>query len=133
MEYNGDAVVETRELARMYCRPMSEITRVYLQNKERFKEGQHFHLVDGRVEESASDHPDLVSTNHKISFLWTDCGLYEHAALMDTQLAWQSYCQFIYFVFNKSEKMKQATQVHRETEDLLAKRQLLILLAKELF
>lgn len=132
MEFNGEAVVETRELARMYAKPVSEITKVYLQNKERFKEGQHFYLVDYRVEKSASDHPDPIGPNHKISFLWTDRGLYEQATLMDAQHAWHSYCRFIYFVFNKSEEMKRVIQAFQKAEDVNSKEKLLILLAKEL-
>jgi len=48
IQFNGEAVVETRVLARMYGQTPDTITAAYYQNKDRFKEGEHFYLIDNR-------------------------------------------------------------------------------------
>ena len=136
IKFNGEAVVETHELARMYCKNPDFITNAYFQNKDRFKEGDHFYLIDDRFEdffEFKIRYLDHECLNQEIIYLWTDQGLYEHASLMKGKHAWHSYCQFIYFVFNKSEEVKQAIQVLQKAERIITKEKILYFLAKEMF
>ncbi|QCR31026.1 ORF6N domain-containing protein [Lysinibacillus sp. SGAir0095] len=136
IEFNGESVVETRELAKLYCKTPNAITRTYFHHQDRFKEGEHFYLIDDRYEdfeEFKMECLDGECLNHERIYLWTDQGLYEHALLMNGKLAWHSYCQFIYFVFNKSEEVKQAIQVLKKAEDIITKEKFLYVLVKELF
>lgn len=136
IEFNGEAVVETNDLAEMYCQSVSDLKRMLFQNQNRFKEGEHFYLLDNRfedLEEFKKQHLSRQCTHDQNIYLWTDHGLYELAALMKGKHAWHSYCQFIHFVFKQSEEVKKAIEVLQKAEDIIAKEKFLYYLAKELF
>jgi len=136
IQFNEEAVMETRELAKLYCKTPSEITNAYFLNPDRFQEGEHYYLLDEEYEgftEFKKKHLDEECINMEEVYLWTDEGLYEHALLLKGKHLWHAYCQFIYFVFNKSEEVKQAVQVLQRAEDILLKEKFLYLLAKELY
>ena len=134
IQFNGEAVVETRVLARMYGQTPDTITAAYYHNKDRFKEGEHFYLIDNRFVDFAEFKMQCLDNeclNHEKIYLWTDQGLYEHATLIKGQGAWHSYCQFIYFVFNKSEEVKKAIQVLQKAQAIITNEQFIYFLAKE--
>ncbi|WP_390291866.1 ORF6N domain-containing protein [Ureibacillus sp. GCM10028918] len=136
IEFNGEAVLETKELAKLYCRAPHELTIAFFQNINRFKEGEHYYLLDNQFqdfEEFINDHLDEELTKQKAIYLWTEHGLYEHASLMNCIKAWHSYCQFIYFVLTQSEEVKQAIQVLQKAEDMITREKFLYFLTKELF
>ncbi|MFC7686245.1 ORF6N domain-containing protein [Ureibacillus sp. GCM10028918] len=136
IQFNGELVVETNELGRMYCQTPHEITRAFFQNKGRFQEGEHYYLLDDRFDDFEVfkyENLDNECINHQEIYLWTEQGLYEHALLLNGKLAWHAYCQFIYFVFNKSDEVKKAIQVLQKAEFILTKERIFTFLAKELF
>jgi len=135
IQFNGEAVVETRKLARMYGQTPDAITNAYFQNEDKFKEGEHFYLIDNRFLDFAEFKRQFLEDeclNQEEIYLWTDQGLYEHASIMKGQDAWHSYCQFIYFVFNKSEEVRKAIQVLQKAEAIITKEQFIYFLAKEM-
>ena len=134
IQFNGEAVVETRVLARMYGQTPIDIANAYFENEDRFKEGEHFYLLDDRFVDFAEFKGQFLEhecLNHEKIYLWTDQGLYEHATLIKGQGAWHSYCQFIYFVFNKSEEVKKAIQVLQKAQAIITNEQFIYFLAKE--
>ena len=135
IEFNGEAVIETRELAKLYGQTPDEITKAFTQHEEQFKEGEHYYLLDSRFEdfeEFKREYLDQGCEELQKVYLWTDQGLYEHASLLKGKQAWHCYCQFIYYVFHQLEEVKQAIQVLQKAEDLITKENFLYYLAKEL-
>lgn len=49
-EFIVEAVLEIKELAKLYCLDPHKLTTAFFQNINRFKEGEHFLLIDNHFE-----------------------------------------------------------------------------------
>lgn len=136
IEFNGELVVDTKHAAEMFgCTP-KELLASFAENKDVFHEGVHYYVLDEKFAEFDKfkrDHLDAACAADSVVYLWTEEGLYEHAAAMRGIQAWHAYCQLIYFFFEESEEVKQAVEVLQKADDVITKERILYYMAKELF
>ena len=74
VEWNGERVVTTAQLAGIYEATDAQIKQNYGNNEARFKEGVHFYLLRGeelRAFKNMVEDFDLVGKNANQLYLWT--------------------------------------------------------------
>jgi hypothetical protein len=77
---NGQRVLTTAQLAESYGADSDRITKNFNRNKERYKNGKHFILLEGDElkEFRATSQIDLLPNVHRL-YLWTEKGAWLHA------------------------------------------------------
>lgn len=94
VEYNGERVLTTEQLAGGYdCEP-SNIKKNFNDNKERFIEGKHYFKLEGedlRDFKNRVTNSDLVGKNANILYLWTKRGAARHSKMVGTDRAWDIF------------------------------------------
>lgn len=107
IEWNGQIVITTAQLAEVYETSADNVKRNFNRNKDRFEAGKHFFLLEGselqefknRVTESP-----LVSKNTRQLYLWTRRGASRHCKILGTDKAWEQFDYLEDNYFDRAEK-----------------------------
>lgn len=93
IEYRGQRVVTTEQLAAGYGATEQMITNNFNRNKSRFVEGKHyFKLSGGDVEILRNSFSGLqISSKARTLTLWTERGAANHAKILETDQSWEFY------------------------------------------
>lgn len=93
IEWNGQIVITTAQLAEAYGTTTKNVSNNFTRNKERFVEGKHYFVLQGRdLREfmrvsSESGLPQSTS----IAYLWTRRGASRHCKILGTDRAWEQF------------------------------------------
>lgn len=94
IELRGKRVLTTAQLAENYEAEEKLVQQNFNNNKERYKEGKHFILLQGE-ELKAFKHDfenlGVVKKNTSSLYLWTEKGAWLHAKSLNTDRAWEAY------------------------------------------
>jgi uncharacterized protein YukE len=93
IEQNGQRVLTTQQLAEAYGTDMERIQVNFNRNKERYKEGKHFILLQG---DELKRFKATYQIDNQLKFatklyLWTEKGAWLHAKSLNTDEAWEAY------------------------------------------
>lgn len=94
IEHNGVRVITTELLAQVYETSTDRIKQNFNRNKENFKEGVHYFLLQGDALRAFKDEvsfSDLVGKNASQLYLWTERGANRHCKILDTPKAWEQF------------------------------------------
>lgn len=94
IEWKGQRVVTTEQLAEVYETQDDNIKRNYSNNKERFIEGEHYFFLKGAelktFKNQVNDfHP--VCKHSASLYLWTRKGASRHCKMLGTDKAWEQF------------------------------------------
>lgn len=92
IERNNMRVLTTSQLAESYGTDNERITKNFNRNKDRYKNGKHFILLEGDELKGfrATSQIDLSPNVNKL-YLWTEKGAWLHAKSLNTDEAWDAY------------------------------------------
>lgn len=93
LEQKGVRVLTTAQLADSYGTDNRRISENFNRNKERFREGKHFILLQGDDLKRFSDQYANCVSVERVSklYLWTEKGAWLHAKSLNTDQAWEAY------------------------------------------
>lgn len=95
IEWNGERVITTSQLADVYETDVNNIQMNYANNKERFKEGTHYFYLEGDVLRIFKKSlPNEIGEPLKFIpklYLWTHRGASRHCKILDTEKAWEQF------------------------------------------
>lgn len=110
IEQAGQRVLTTAQLAKSYGADKQLIINNFNRNKERYKEGKHFIVLEGREKSIFINRHqiDLGSKNAKTLYLWTEKGAWLHAKSLNTGAAWDAYELLVDEYYRLAEEVKQS-------------------------
>lgn len=94
IEYSNQKVLTTQQLAEVYETSVDNIKMNFKRNKERFIEGNHYHLLTGNdLKEFKNKVTGSYSVGKNASqlILWTEKGADRHCKILDTDKAWEQF------------------------------------------
>lgn len=96
VEWNGERVITTAQLAEVYGTDVNNVKNNFSRNETRFIEGKHYYLLKGdelRCFKSQVTESDLPIINKYVSqlYLWTKRGASRHCKILDTEKAWEQF------------------------------------------
>lgn len=105
IEQNGQRVLTTQQLAEAYGTDMERIQVNFNRNKERYKEGKHFILLQG---DELKQFKATYQIDNQLKFatklyLWTEKGAWLHAKSLNTDEAWEAYERLVDEYYNVKE------------------------------
>lgn len=105
IEYRGQRVVTTEQLAAGYGTDMENIRRNFNRNKSRFVEGKHYFQISGTELENlrVSYSPAQISNKTRSLTLWTERGAANHAKMLETDQAWGYHEDLVEFYFTQRD------------------------------
>lgn len=107
IEWNGQVVITTAQLAEVYGTTADNINKNFSQNKDRFKTGKHYIFLSGEKLREFKSHPIFKEVAGKTTsqlYLWTRRGASRHCKILGTDKAWE---QFDYLEDNYFERKPQ--------------------------
>lgn len=91
IELRGKRVLTTAQLGAQYETSSDKISYNFNYNKERYKEGKHFILLQGEELKAFKDaNREFQGSLNKL-YLWTERGAWLHAKSLNTDRAWEAY------------------------------------------
>ncbi|HIB1651833.1 TPA: ORF6N domain-containing protein, partial [Salmonella enterica subsp. enterica serovar Muenchen] len=122
IEYRGQRVVTTEQLAAGYGASVKNIHDNFLNNRQRFIEGKHFFRLEGDELRELKNRPEiigLVGKNARSLTLWTERGAANHAKMLETDQAWNYHEDLVEFYFNQRDAIAApSTQVALSRKEL---------------
>ncbi len=118
IEYEGQPVCTTRQLAGFYGCAEKNLADNFQNNACRFEEGKHFVKLEGaalrRFKNEIPDNTGYVPERTARLILWTEKGAARHAKMLSTETAWEVFEQLedVYF------RAKGAAQPQRDQHPL---------------
>ncbi|WP_334373122.1 ORF6N domain-containing protein [Enterobacter hormaechei] len=106
VEYRGQRVVTTEQLAAGYGATEKMISNNFSRNESRFVEGKHFFKVEGAELQEFKRLPSLrglVSKYTSQLILWTERGAANHAKMLETDQAWGYHEDLVEFYFTQRD------------------------------
>lgn len=123
VEYRGQRVVTTEQMAAGYGTDVNNITVNFHRNQNRFIEGKHYFDIQGEELRKMKNWVSLsnaVGKRAKSLRLWTERGAANHAKMLETDQAWGYHEDLVEFYFT-----------HRDTPALPVSRKELALMVIE--
>lgn len=117
-EYGGARVLTSKQLAEAYGTTPDVIGYNYRYNKERYKEGKHYIMLEKQaLREYKITNVEIQRSLPKISklYLWTEKGALLHAKSLNTDKAWEVYDYLVDFYFRAKEVQKEVTEETKPT------------------
>lgn len=111
IEWGGQVVITTAQLAEAYGTTSDNINNNFSQNSNRFEAGKHYILLIGEELRQFKNLPvinGVVSKNTSKLYLWTRRGASRHCKILGTDKAWE---QFDYLEDNYFEKHPNSIQL----------------------
>ncbi|EDI6981541.1 ORF6N domain-containing protein [Salmonella enterica] len=122
IEYRGQRVVTTEQLAAGYSATEKMLTNNFSRNESRFVEGKHYFKVEGDELQELKRLPSLrglVSKYTSQLILWTERGAANHAKMLETDQAWNYHEDLVEFYFNQRDAIAApSTQVALSRKEL---------------
>ncbi|WP_047999385.1 ORF6N domain-containing protein [Lactiplantibacillus herbarum] len=112
IEYNGDLILTTEQLANFYETTATAIKQNFANNKNKFIEGKHFFCLQGNLLKEFKDKVedfDLVGKNANILYLWTKRGASRHSKMLGTDKAWDMFDELEENYFSPQQQIKLPT------------------------
>lgn len=106
IEYRGQRVVTTEQLAAGYGTDVKNITVNYHRNQGRFTEGKHYFDVQGEELRKMKNWVSLsnaVGKRARNLRLWTERGAANHAKMLETDQAWGFHEDLVEFYFTQRD------------------------------
>ena len=127
IEFSGQRVLLTEQLARVYKTDVNNIQANFKRNQRHFEEGKHYFKLEGLDLKEFKNQPtinQLVSRHTSQLYLWTERGANRHCKILDTDKAWEQFdnLEDTYFkvknnkVLSPTEILKVQLQVMEEQE-----------------
>jgi ORF6N domain./ORF6C domain. len=93
MEWKGQTVITTAQLAEVYGTTAKNVTHNFSRNKDRFEEGKHFFALQGKeLKEFMRVVPESnLPQSTSIAYLWTRRGASRHCKILGTDKAWEQF------------------------------------------
>lgn len=105
--WNSVPVVTTKQIAEIYGTSARQVSNNFNHNKEKYTEGKHyFCLKNDELKEFKTSHEndDLLKSNAKLVYLWTERGALLLAKSINTDVAWEAYERLVDFYFEKKQE-----------------------------
>lgn len=94
IEYEGQVVITTAQLAEVYGTTSKNITNNFQRNSDRFTEGKHYFVLKGdelkEYKSKTSERGVPVSSANSM-YLWTRRGASRHCKILGTDKAWEQF------------------------------------------
>lgn len=127
IEHKGQRVITTELLAQIYETDTNNIAQNFKRNKDNFKEGIHYFLLQGEAlrafKREVTDSHFAIAPNVNQLYLWTERGANRHCKILDTPKAWEQFdnLEETYFLVKEHKKAlkENATAEKRATAMLL--------------
>ncbi|OCJ22807.1 ORF6N domain-containing protein [Serratia sp. 14-2641] len=105
IEYRGQRVATTEQLAVGYGATEQMITNNFNRNKTRFVDGKHYFKLRGEEVEILRNSFSGVQISSKARSLtlWTERGAANHAKILETDQAWEYYNDLTEFYFTRRD------------------------------
>ena len=126
IEYAGNIVLTTEQLAQAYECDAKRISENFSRNANRFEEGQHYFKLEGdTLREFKMTNPQIAeqSLRAPVMYLWTRRGASRHSKMLGTDKAWEMFDQLEENYFNQQSKA--LTLDEQMAQGLLAAQKLL--------
>lgn len=94
LEWNGERVITTAQLAEVYGTDMTNVWNNFSNNKDRFEKNKHYFFLTGDSLRSFKNHLDdieVVAKGTAQLYLWTRRGASRHCKILDTEMAWKQF------------------------------------------
>lgn len=94
IEFKNQIVISTELLASVYETDTNNIQANFSRNKNHFKEGIHYYLLQGEELKQFKNQPtisQMVSKHASQLYLWTERGANRHCKILDTDKAWEQF------------------------------------------
>ena len=95
VEFSNERVLTTQQLAEVYETDVKNIQMNFANNKERFTEGEHYHILTGNdLKRFKASLPNEIGQALKYApqlILWTERGADRHCKILDTDKAWEQF------------------------------------------
>ncbi|WP_430493332.1 ORF6N domain-containing protein [Enterobacter mori] len=118
IEYRGQRVVTTEQLAAGYDANEQMITNNFNRNKSRFVEGKHYFKLTGEdVDILRNSLRGLqISPKARSLTLWTERGAANHAKMLETDQSWDYYNDLteFYFTYREVAALPAPTSISRK-------------------
>lgn len=128
IEYRGQRVATTEQLAAGYGADVANIKMNYSRNAARFIEGKHFFKVAGK--ELANLRVSFsylqISNKTRSLMLWTERGAANHAKMLETDQAWEYYNDLTEFYFTRRDAITAPVDAMKLLNDPTTLRSLLM-------
>lgn len=129
IEYEGQPVCTTRQLAEFYRCDQENIKKNFSNNADRFEEGRHFVKLEGEALRQFKGHwvnnghpvagNNPVSPNTRNLILWTEKGAARHAKMLSTEKAWEVFEQLEDVYFRAKGAALPARDLHSPADGLM--------------
>ncbi|EAU2344192.1 ORF6N domain-containing protein [Salmonella enterica] len=121
IEYRGQRVVITEQLAAGYGTEAENIRRNFNRNKSRFVEGKHYFQISGTELENlrVTFSPAQISNKTRSLTLWTERGAANHAKMLETDQAWSYHEDLVEFYFTQRNAIAAPVQRELSTMEIL--------------
>lgn len=122
IEYGGQRVLTTQQLAEGYGTEPQIITNNYNRNKDRYRHGVHYFALSGDEKKAFINlnQFDLGLKNAATIYLWTEKGALYHAKSLNTDRAWEVYDQLVETYFRVTKNQFSIPQTYPEALRALA-------------
>lgn len=107
IEWGGQVVITTAQLAEVYGTTTDNINKNFTQNKERFESGKHYVFLVGEELREFKSHPifkEVVGKTTSQLYLWTRRGASRHCKILGTDKAWEQFDYLEDNYFDKNPK-----------------------------
>ncbi|MBQ3445101.1 MAG: ORF6N domain-containing protein [Selenomonadaceae bacterium] len=104
IEYGGQPVITTAQLAEFYETTAIRIQQNFNGNEDRFISGKHYFKLEGNALKEFKDclaENELVGNRAATLYLWTKRGAARHAKMLSTDRAWEVFEQLEDTYFNR--------------------------------
>ena len=120
VEYNGQPVIVTTQLAQFYeCEPR-HISDNFKRNEEHFIDGKHFFKLEGTAlaDLRSAESGLQISPMTRSLYLWTKRGAARHAKMLNTDKAWEVFeaLEDTYFNQRVEKEIPPVSDFERGTE-----------------
>lgn len=114
IEHQNKRVLLTSQLAEGYGTDSKSISYNYNHNKDRYREGKHYYLLQGAELKAFREIHELPNNLNKV-YLWTERGAFLHAKSLNTDKAWEVYDSLVEHYFqSQSAKPAQLPTNYKE-------------------
>lgn len=108
IEWDGQIVITTAQLAEAYGTTMDNINKNFANNKDRFEAGKHYIYLEGEELRKFKNYPNfkgVVGKTTKQMYLWTRRGASRHCKILGTDKAWEQFDYLEENYFDRQPKL----------------------------
>lgn len=131
IDFKKQRVITTKQMSEVYETEENNIVKNFSNNKNRFEEGKHYHILTGEeLREFKREVNDVhvVANNVNKLYLWTEKGANRMCKILDTDKAWEqfeiledTYFNVKYKPLSPTELLNLQLQVLKEQEEKINK------------